>query len=117
MLSTLSHESGIRRITNSAKVTDHHAILLTVQLEKQDLSTLPESEQKIVRLAAMRLLSAIGEKHIHDETSVILIYEGLEFNANGKTVVRKGWKAIASVALKPHTVHQSGGSEGGGVAI
>ena len=88
------HEPDIGRITNNAKVTDHHAIIPTVQLEKQDLGELPESEQKIIRLVAMRLLSATGEKHIYDETSVTLTCEGYEFKAKGKTVVQDGWKAI-----------------------
>lgn len=88
------HEPDIGRITNNAKVTDHHAIIPTVQLENQDLTELPESEQKIIRLIAMRLLSATGEKHIYDETSVTLTCEGYEFKAKGKTVVQDGWKAI-----------------------
>ena len=86
----ITHEPDIGRITNNAKVTDHHAIIPTVQLEKQDLGELPESEQKIIR----RLLSATGEKHIYDETSVTLTCEGYEFRAKGKTVVQDGWKAI-----------------------
>ena len=90
----ITHEPDIGRITNNAKVTDHHAIIPTVQLEKQDLGELPESEQKIIRLVAMRLLSATGEKHIYDETSVTLTCEGYEFKAKGKTVVQDGWKSV-----------------------
>ena len=90
----IAHKPDIGRITNNAKVTDHHAIIPTVQLEKQDLGELPESEQKIIRLVAMRLLSATGEKHIYDETSVTLTCEGYEFKAKGKTVMQDGWKAI-----------------------
>lgn len=90
----ITYEPDIGRITNNAKVTDHHAIIPTVQLEKQVLGELPESEQKIVRLVAMRLLCATGEKHIYDETSVTLTCEGYEFKAKGKTVVQDGWKAV-----------------------
>ena len=90
----ITHEPDIGRITNNAKVTDHHAIIPTVQLENQDLTELPESEQKIIRLIAMRLLSATGEKHIYDETSVTLTCEGFEFKAKGKTVVQDGWKSV-----------------------
>ena len=90
----MKHEPDIRRITNNAKVTDHHAIIPTVQLEKQDISELPESEQKIIRLVAMRLLSSTGEKHIYDETSVTLSCEGYEFKTKGKTVTQEGWKAF-----------------------
>ena len=88
------HEPDIGQITNNAKVTDHHAIIPTVQLEKQNPAELPESEQKIIRLVAMRLLSATGEKHIYDETSVTLTCEGYEFKAKGKTVVQDGWKSV-----------------------
>lgn len=94
MFSSISNEPDIRHITNNAKVTDHHAILPTVQLEKQDLAALPESELKILRLVTMRLLAATGEKHIYDETSVTLSCEGYEFKAKGKTVVQEGWKAV-----------------------
>ena len=90
----LKHEPDIKRITNNAKVSDHHAIIPTVQLEKQDISELPESEQKIIRLVAMRLLSSTGEKHIYDETSVTLSCEGYEFKTKGKTVTQEGWKVI-----------------------
>lgn len=90
----MSHTPDIKRITNNAKVTDHHAIIPTVQLEKQDISELPEAEQKIIRLVAMRLLSSTGEKHIYDETSVTLSCEGYEFKTKGKTVMQEGWKAI-----------------------
>jgi len=90
----ISHTPDIKRITNNAKVTDHHAIIPTVQLEKQDITELPEAEQKIIRLVAMRLLSSTGEKHIYDETSVTLSCEGYEFNTKGKTVTQEGWKAI-----------------------
>ena len=90
----LSHDPDVRRITDNAKVTDHHAIIPTVQFEKQDIFALPESEQKILRLVAMRLLSATGEKHIYDETSVTLSCEGFAFSAKGKNIVQEGWKAV-----------------------
>lgn len=90
----ITHEPDIGRITNNAKVTDHHAIIPTAQLEKQDLAVLPETEQKVIRLVAMRLLCATGEKHIYDETSLTLTCEGYEFKAKGKTIVQDGWKAV-----------------------
>ena len=94
IFSGLTHKPDIKRITNNAKVTDHHAIIPTVQLEKQNISELSESEQKIIRLVSMRLLSATGEKHIYDETTMTLSCEGYDFKTKGKTVVQDGWKAI-----------------------
>ena len=87
-------DPNIERITNNAKVTDHHAILPTVQFEKQDIYELPQSEQKILSLVGMRLLAATGEKHIYDETQITLSCEGYEFKSKGKTVVQEGWKTV-----------------------
>ncbi|CAK7023361.1 MAG: DNA topoisomerase 3 [Eubacterium sp.] len=90
----IRHDPDISRITNNAKVTDHHAIIPTVQLEKQEITELPQSEQKILCLVGMRLLSATGEKHIYDETQITLSCDGHEFKSKGKTVIQEGWKAV-----------------------
>ena len=90
----IRHDPDMKRITNNAKVTDHHAIIPTVQLEKQDISELPQSEQKVLSLVGMRLLAATGEKHIYDETQITLSCEGYEFKSKGKTVTQEGWKAV-----------------------
>ena len=94
LLSGVSVTPDISRVTDNSKVTDHHAILPTVQLEKQEVSALPQSEQKILNLVGMRLLCATGEKHTYAETQITLSCEGHEFKTKGKTVVQNGWKAI-----------------------
>ena len=85
---------NIGRITDNSKVTDHHAIIPTVQLEKADISALPTTERQILELVSMRLLCAVGEKHIYDEIKVIISCEGYDFTSNGKTEVQKGWREI-----------------------
>ena len=90
----VAYTPDIDRISNNAKVTDHHAILPTVQVEKLDIAELPESEQKILRLVATRLICATGEKHIYDETTMTVSCEGSLFTAKGETVVQDGWKGI-----------------------
>ena len=90
----IRHDPDMKRIINNAKVTDHHAIIPTVQLEKQDISELPQSEQKVLSLVGMRLLAATGEKHIYDETRITLSCKGYEFKSKGKTVTQEGWKAV-----------------------
>ena len=94
LFSGVSVTPDISRVTDNSKVTDHHAILPTVQLEKQDVSALPQSEQKILNLVGMRLLCATGEKHTYAETQISLSCEGYEFKTKGRTVVQNGWKAI-----------------------
>ena len=90
----VAYTPDIDRISNNAKVTDHHAILPTAQVETLDIAELPESEQKILRLVATRLICATGEKHIYDETTLTVSCEGSLFTAKGKTVVQDGWKGI-----------------------
>ncbi|WP_195254580.1 DNA topoisomerase 3 [Merdimmobilis hominis] len=94
LFDSVAYTPDIDRISNNAKVTDHHAILPTVQVETLDIAELPESEQKILRLVATRLICATGEKHIYDETTMTVSCEGSLFTAKGKTVVQNGWKVI-----------------------
>lgn len=87
-------EPDIRRVMDNDKVSDHHAIIPTRQLETQDISALPRSEQGILSLVGMKLLCAVSGKHVCEDTQVTLSCEGYEFTAKGKTVVTEGWKAV-----------------------
>jgi len=82
----------IKRILNSKKVTDHHAIIPTMEIIKQDLKAIPESEMKILSLCANRLLCATGEKHIYNSTKAELACNGNVFKVSGKEVWKNGWK-------------------------
>ena len=84
----------IRRIINNSKVTDHHAIIPTVEIEKQDLTKLSKEELDVLKLIAQQMLCATGQKHEYLETEVIVTCAGQEFKAKGKTVISEGWKAI-----------------------
>ena len=90
----VSFEPDIKRVTDNAKVTDHHAIIPTVQIEKQDIADLPKTEQQILNLVAMRLLCATGGKHTYDETEITVSCGGYSFAAKGRTVTAEGWKAV-----------------------
>ena len=52
----MSFSPDVSRLLNSKKVSDHHAIIPTAQVEKINLAALPESERNILTLAAVRLL-------------------------------------------------------------
>ncbi|RHF91508.1 type IA DNA topoisomerase [Roseburia sp. AM23-20] len=81
-----------KRILNSKKVTDHHAIIPTMEITKTDLSALPETEMKILSMIANRLLCATGETHRYETVKAELTCNGHVFSASGKSVVRNGWK-------------------------
>ena len=82
----------IKRVLNSKKVTDHHAIIPTMEIAKADIAALPETERKILSLVANRLLCATGEKHLYETVKAELSCGGYTFAASGKSVLKNGWK-------------------------
>ena len=84
----------IKRILNSKKVTDHHAIIPTMEIAKADLAALPETERKILSLVASRLLCATGEKHLYETVKAEFSCGGHTFAVSGKSVTHNGWKSF-----------------------
>ena len=86
-------------LLNSNKVSDHHAVIPTMELEKTDLSMLPESERNILFLAGARLLMASASSNVYETVTAIFSCEDYIFTANGKTVLSSGWKKIEALFL------------------
>ncbi len=84
----------ICRLLDSKKVSDHHAIIPTMELAKADLAALPESERNILTLAGARLLMACAEPHIFEAVTAVFSCAGQTFTAKGKTVLAEGWKGL-----------------------
>ena len=84
----------ISRLLDSKKVSDHHAIIPTMELAKADLAALPESERNILTLAGARLLMACAAPHIFETVTAVFSCAGQEFTAKGKTVLAEGWKGF-----------------------
>ena len=82
------------QVVNNKKVTDHHAIIPTRELQKCNLSELPKGELAILQLLSNRLCVAVGDPHRYAETVIELDCGGTVFSAKGKTVVQDGWKAL-----------------------
>ena len=83
----------INRILNSKKVTDHHAIIPTVEIANADAAKVPEGERKLLLLAANRLLCATGARHTYRSVKATIDCNGHPFTATGKQVLDAGWKA------------------------
>lgn len=83
----------VNRVINNSKVTDHHAIIPTAEIQKQDLSKLSQGEKDILLLISQRLLCATGEKQKISETEIKVECAGEEFQAKGKMVLDMGWKS------------------------
>lgn len=81
-----------KKVLNSKKITDHHAIIPTMEIAKTDLATLPETERKILSLIANRLLCATGDRHLFETVKAELSCNGYIFAVSGKSVTHNGWK-------------------------
>ena len=84
----------IRRVLNSAKVSDHHAIIPTAEFVKQGFSGLADSERKLLSLVCCKLLCAVAPAHEYEAVTAVFTCTGQEFTAKGKTVLAAGWKDI-----------------------
>ena len=80
------------QVINDKKVSDHHAILPTRELQKCNFSELPKEELAVLQLICTRLLCAVGEPYRYTETQIELDKDGVSFTAKGKQVVQMGWK-------------------------
>lgn len=90
----------ISKVLNSKKVTDHHAIIPTVEISKQNIQEIPEGERMILLLCANRLLCAVGEKCIYDSVQVQITCGEAEFKAFGREVHQNGWKDLKKLMKK-----------------
>ena len=105
-----------KRVFDSSKVTDHHAIIPTGQTP----SGLTDNEQHVYDLVARRFIAAfypdckfatttvIGEVQEVDaavETSEKEGGKGIEFKATGKEILDAGWRAVYTKAEQTEDDH------------
>ena len=81
----------IKVVFDSKKVTDHHAIILTVSSLSEDLSNIPESEAKVYRLISNKLHASVGYPLIENTTKIVASFDGFEFTSSGKVIKDEGF--------------------------
>lgn len=79
---------------NNEKVSDHHAIIPTMELGRADLSALPNSERNLLSLIICRLLSSSAQPYVYENTTAIFECGGHTFTAKGKSVIDYGFKNV-----------------------
>ncbi len=79
---------------NNEKVTDHHAIIPTVQIERIRLDELPGGERSILQLIICKLLCAVNEPYAYETVTAVFECGDTKFTAKGRTVISEGWKDI-----------------------
>lgn len=84
------------QVCDSAKVTDHHALVPTMSAADCELEDLPAGERELLRLTAAQVLRAVCAPHRWLETSVELVCGGVTYSVKGKTVLEPGWRVYDS---------------------
>lgn len=100
LLPLLSFAAGLdkapefHRVLNSKKVSDHHAIIPTMEFVQTGFDGLAEGEKKLLSLVCCKLLCAVAAPHVYEAITATFTCAGNEFTAKGKTVLTSGWKEI-----------------------
>lgn len=92
-------QPDVARVVDNSKVSDHHALLPTMQVKAETLAALPAGERNVLTLVMVRLLCAVGEKQEYEDTAVILNCGGAAFSAKGRVITAPGWKAMEQAFL------------------
>lgn len=91
-ISGVNHPVHPAQVIDDNKVSDHHAIIPTLDMTRVDLASLPAGQMDILQLIVMRLLTAVGDDHEYEDTIITVSCEGTEFTAHEKKVTKMGWK-------------------------
>ena len=90
----LDGQSLNNRSVNAAKVTDHHALLITENLPG-DLSP---DERTIYEMVAARMLESFSGKCVMEKTAVTLQVAGVDFSVRGSIIKVPGWRSVLNLS-------------------
>lgn len=90
----IQYTPEIQKVMNNKRVSDHHAIIPTMQIRSADLKGLPATEQKLLCLIAHKLLAATAAKMEYETTKVIIDCGDGEFETTGKVVSEPGYAEV-----------------------
>lgn len=80
------------KLLDSKKVSDHHAIIPTTEIEKCELESLSDKEKKILYMIAFRLLSAATDSCEYTVVKAELTIHDLVFKTSGKHIDKAGYR-------------------------
>ena len=75
-------------------VSDHHAIIPTMEIEKTDIKALPLGERNLFLLVCCKLLCASAEPYVYEAVTATFDCCGYSFTAKGKRILSEGWREI-----------------------
>ncbi len=81
-------------LVSDKDVSDHHAIIPTMEIEKADLHALPVGERNLLLLVCCKLLCAAAESYVYEAVTATFDCGGHSFTAKGKRILSEGWQDI-----------------------
>jgi len=85
-----------RHSVDASKVTDHHALLITVNKP----IGLYKNERIVYDMILGRMIEAFSDRNITEKTEIIATCGGAEFTTNGSVTRQAGWKAVYSEGME-----------------
>lgn len=104
----------VELMVSDKDVTDHHAIIPTMETEKADISALPVGERNLFLLVCCRLLCASAEPFHYETVTATFECGGHTFTAKGRHILSEGWREIERIfrsSLKEKPEDEDGGAD------
>ena len=104
----------VELMVSDKDVTDHHAIIPTMETEKADISALPVGERNLFLLVCCRLLCAAANPYEYETVTASFECGGHTFTAKGKHILSEGWREIERIfrsSLKEKPEDEDGGAD------
>ena len=105
----------VAALISDKDVSDHHAIIPTMEMEKADVGALPVGERNLFLLVCCKLLCAAAEPHVYETVTAVFDCGGHSFTAKGKHVVSGGWREIDRIFRSFLKEKPADGDGGGGL--
>ena len=103
----------VETMISDKNVSDHHAIIPTMEIEKADIKGLPLGERNLFLLVCCKLLCASAEPYVYEAVTATFDCSGYSFAAKGKRILSEGWREIDRIfrtSLKEKPVNGDGGT-------
>ena len=94
----------IKRILNSSRVSDHHAVIITPEVVRAKQDELPDSERKILELIMLRMAEATATGSIAIKTEIQFECAGSIFKTSYEEPIQKGFKAYTEQFKQTHGI-------------
>ena len=103
----------VELMVSDKDVSDHHAIIPTMEIEKADIKALPVGERNLLLLVCCRLLCASASPYEYETVTATFDCGGHIFTAKGKRILSEGWREIerifrSSLKEKPEDTDNGG---------